>query len=64
MSQSYSLETRKILEDFLQTLERQDNIDQNLLMKLRQLVATGTLGHEKAVAAALQSLMEQDNERS
>lgn len=58
MSQSYSAETRKILNDFLEALGRNECVDPVLLGELRRMMTVGKLGHRIEISEALAALEE------
>ena len=52
MSRQYSEETRKILEDFLETLGRNKRVDAEFLAELRRMVGGGELGDATRIQQA------------
>jgi len=52
MSRQYSEETRKILDDFLETLGRSRRVNAAFLAELRRMVADGELGSTKRIQQA------------
>lgn len=62
MSQKYSGETRKILDDFLRVLEEREEFDPYFLAELRRLTEAGALGYRSNVKQAVQILEAQGRE--
>jgi hypothetical protein len=62
MSQSYSAETRKILNDFLEALARKECVDAAFLEELRQMTTAGELDNRTRISEALAALEERADE--
>jgi hypothetical protein len=62
MSQPYSTETRKILDDFLKALARNERVDPAFLDALRQMTTAGELGKGSRIGEALAALEERADE--
>jgi len=56
MSSPYNQETRKILDDFLETLDAKGEVDPDFLAQLRQIAKTGNLGSPTHIRRAINLL--------
>ena len=56
MATTYSQETQKILQDFLETLAAQNKITPSFLADLQQMVADGTLGDTSCIVQEIEKL--------
>lgn len=56
MSQPYTAETRRILDDFLKALARNEGVDAAFLDALRQMTSAGELGRRNRIGEALAAL--------
>ncbi len=57
MPTSYTEETQKILEEFLETLRASPEINRNLLADLRQMLADGKLASPARITRAIDHLL-------
>ena len=62
MPESYSVETKKILADFVQALETHPQIDRRFLQVVKTMTATGKLGNRGDIRRALEMLEREENE--
>ncbi len=62
MPESYSVETKKILADFVQALEAHAEIDRRFLQVVKTMTATGKLGNRGDIRRALEMLEREENE--
>jgi hypothetical protein len=56
MSQPYTAETRRILDDFLKALDRNERVDPAFLDALRQMTSAGELSRKSRISEALAAL--------
>jgi hypothetical protein len=56
MATTYSQETQKILQDFLETLAAQNKITPSFLADLQQMVADGTLDDASCIVQAIEKI--------
>ena len=62
MSNSYNQETRKILDDFLETLQAKGEVDPDFLAQLCQMAQTGNLGSPTHIRHAINLLKDKVDE--
>lgn len=62
MSQSYSKETHKILDDFLKALTRSEHVDPAFVDELRRITTAGKLANRAQISEALTALEERADE--
>ncbi len=56
MSHPYGEETREILEDFMQTLGKDEHMDVDFLAELRRMVDSGTLDTHASIQQSVANL--------
>lgn len=62
MTNRYSFETQKILNDFLINLENNADINSDVLAELQLMVQEGTLGKPVAISKVVQILEDQQHD--